>query len=96
MTGQTQLDELVKLSMSKKLLSDPQTQFPTTPVDTAGEKHTYTHTLTHLLAYTTHTQNYHYAFSKITALYVCNDVMFRKSPERPGKTIIMNIATIGE
>ena len=73
MTGQTYLDELMKLSsMSKKLLSDPQTQMTTTPVDTAGEKHTYTHTLTHLLTYTTHTQNYHYAFSKITAMYTSN------------------------
>ena len=74
MTGQTQLDELVKLSMSKKLLSDPQTQMTTTPVDTAGEKHTYTHTLIHLhiCSRTLHTKLPLYAFSKITAMYASN------------------------
>ena len=76
MTGQTQLDELVELSMSKKpqLLSDPQTQITTRHVETGElviEAHTYTHTLAHALTYI-HTQNYHYVFSKITAImYVC-------------------------
>ena len=58
--------------MSKRLLSDPQTQITTTSVDTAGEKHTYTHTLTHLLTYTTHTKLPLYAFSKIIAMYASN------------------------
>ena len=80
MTGQTQLDEFVKLSMSQKpqLLSDPHTQITTAPVETGElgiEAHTCTHTLAHALTYTTHT-NYHYVFSKITTLYVCNAVMF--------------------
>ena len=63
MTGQTQLDESVKLSMSKKpqLLPDPHTQITTAPVETGElviEAHTCTHALTHLLTYmyTTHTK----------------------------------------
>ena len=63
MTGQTQLDESEKLSMSKKpqLLSDPHTHITTRHLETGelvieAHSHTYTHTLTHLLTYTTHTK----------------------------------------
>ena len=61
MTGQTQLDESEKLSMSKKpqLLSDPHTHITTRHLETGElviEAHTCTHTLTHLLTYTTHTK----------------------------------------
>ena len=72
MTGQTQLDDLV---MSEKFLSDPQTQITTTPVDTAGEKHTYTHTLIHLhiCSHTLHTHTkLPLFFNKITAMYASN------------------------
>ena len=53
--GQTQLDESVELSMSKKpqLLSDPRTQITTTPVETGelvieAHIHSYTYTCTHV------------------------------------------------
>ena len=77
MTGQTQLDELVELSMSKKpqLLSDPQTQITTRHVET-GELVVETHTCTHTLAHvhlTLHTQNYQMLLAKLLlCMYVYN------------------------
>ena len=69
MTGQTQLDESVKLSISKKpqLMSDPHTQITTRHVETgelAIEAHTCTHTLAHVHL-TLHTQNYNIPLAKL-------------------------------